>query len=97
MLKHVDVAVYDDHQGGRRWRHQGRHRSRFDLKVDGVGYSTSGGFVDDIKDKLDGLQGRHHQRQDRGSDEAAERRPHVLTEHEPGAIAPRARRVIRIS
>ena len=25
----------------------------FDLKSDGVGYSTSGGQVDDIKDKLD--------------------------------------------
>jgi basic membrane protein A len=25
----------------------------FDLKVDGVGYATSGGQVDDIKSKLD--------------------------------------------
>ena len=25
----------------------------FDLKRDGVGYSTSGGFIDDIKSKLD--------------------------------------------
>jgi len=25
----------------------------FDLKRDGVGYSTSGGFVDDIKTQLD--------------------------------------------
>jgi basic membrane protein A len=25
----------------------------FDLKVDGVGYATSGGMVDDIKTKLD--------------------------------------------
>jgi basic membrane protein A len=28
----------------------------FDLKVDGVGYSTSGGFVDDIKSQLDDLK-----------------------------------------
>ena len=25
----------------------------YDLSVDGVGYATSGGFVDDIADKLD--------------------------------------------
>ncbi len=25
----------------------------YDLKVDGVGYATSGGFVDDITDQLD--------------------------------------------
>ena len=25
----------------------------YDLKVDGVGYSTTGGHVDDIKEKLD--------------------------------------------
>ena len=27
--------------------------TRYDLAVDGVGYSTSGGFVDDITDDLD--------------------------------------------
>ena len=26
---------------------------RYDLSVDGVGYSTSGGFIDDITSKLD--------------------------------------------
>ena len=52
MIKRVDVAVFQtikavadgDTKGG---------VITFDLKVDGVGYSTSGGFVDDIKDKLD--------------------------------------------
>lgn len=52
MLKRVDVAVFQaikeyasgDQTGGVRV---------FDLKVDGVGYSTSGGYVDDIKDKLE--------------------------------------------
>jgi basic membrane protein A len=52
MLKNVDVAVYDyleavdggDFPSGTR---------RYDLKVDGVGYSTSGGQIDDITSKLD--------------------------------------------
>jgi basic membrane protein A len=52
MLKHVDVSVFEtikavadgDTKGG---------IITFDLKSDGVGYSTSGGFLDDVKDKLD--------------------------------------------
>jgi basic membrane protein A len=52
MLKRVDVAVFnfvrdfadDKFTAG---------PTVFDLKKDGVGYSTSGGFVDDIKSKLD--------------------------------------------
>jgi basic membrane protein A len=52
MLKHVDVAVFQtikavadgDSKGG---------IITFDLKSDGVGYATSGGFLDDVKDKLD--------------------------------------------
>lgn len=52
MLKRVDVAVFGaieafvngDTAGG---------VEVFDLSVDGVGYSTSGGFVDDIADQLD--------------------------------------------
>ena len=28
----------------------------FDLSVDGVGYSTTGGFVDDIADQLDAFK-----------------------------------------
>ena len=52
MLKHVDVAVYDFIKGfidGSPMT--GTHT--FDLKDGGVGYSTSGGQVDDIKSKLD--------------------------------------------
>jgi len=30
-----------------------RLMDRYDLKVGGVDYATSGGFIDDIKDKLD--------------------------------------------
>ena len=52
MLKRVDVAVFEtakavaggDTKGG---------IITFDLKVDGVGYSTSGGYLDDVKDKLE--------------------------------------------
>jgi len=52
MLKRVDVAVFNfvkDHGEG---KFTAGVRV-FDLKVDGVGYSTSGGKVDDIKSKLD--------------------------------------------
>jgi basic membrane protein A len=53
-LKRVDVAVYDtikDYVGG---NFTGGIKT-FDLKADGVGYATSGGFVDDIKSQLDDL------------------------------------------
>ncbi len=54
MIKRVDVAVYNiindrnsgDFQGG-------MTPVVYDLSVDGVGYSTSGGFVDDIVDELE--------------------------------------------
>ena len=52
MLKKVDVATYDtitvfcegSFEAG---------QQVFDLSVDGVDYSTTGGFVDDIADQLD--------------------------------------------
>jgi len=52
MLKRVDTAVYDFVSA------MGKDQfvagvQVFDLKKDGVGYSTSGGFVDDIKSKLE--------------------------------------------
>ena len=55
MLKRVDVAVYEtikavkygDTKGG---------INVFDLKNDGVGYATSGGYVDEFKDQLDALK-----------------------------------------
>jgi basic membrane protein A and related proteins len=52
MLKRVDTAVYSFVKD----MGQGTFKAgptTFDLKVDGVGYSTSGGKVDDIKSKLD--------------------------------------------
>jgi basic membrane protein A len=52
MLKRVDVAVFEAIKS----QVDGMFSSgevRYDLSVDGVGYSTSGGFVDDIVDQLE--------------------------------------------
>ncbi len=55
-LKRVDVAVYDTIKDYVNGNFTGGIKT-FDLKSDGVGYATSGGFVDDIKSKLDELAG----------------------------------------
>jgi basic membrane protein A len=55
MLKRVDVAVFDYIQAVAKGDVTTLPK-RFDLKVDGVGYATSGGKVDDIKDVLDGYK-----------------------------------------
>jgi len=52
MLKRVDVAVFDFIKGVGEDKFAAGTKL-FDLKVDGVGYSTSGGKVDGIKAKLD--------------------------------------------
>jgi basic membrane protein A len=52
MLKRVDVAVFD-YIGAVAAGDTTTLPKTFDLKVDGVGYATSGGKVDDIKAKLD--------------------------------------------
>lgn len=52
MLKRVDVGVFEfikAIQGGAK----GGTDTVYDLKVDGVGLATTGGDIDDIKDKLD--------------------------------------------
>ncbi len=52
MLKRIDTAVYDYIKAN----DDGKSPSgnvTYDLASDGVGYSTSGGFVDDIKDQID--------------------------------------------
>jgi basic membrane protein A len=55
MLKKVDVATFETIkvvcEGG-----DAAGVQTFDLSVDGVGYSTSGGFVDDIADQLDAFK-----------------------------------------
>ena len=55
MLKRVDVATYETIRSEVEGNFTGG-TSLFDLSVDGVGYATSGGFVDDIAPVLDGLK-----------------------------------------
>ena len=55
MLKRVDVAVFDYIQAVAKGDLSVLPK-RFDLKVDGVGYATSGGKIDDIKDVLEGYK-----------------------------------------
>ncbi|GAB3910055.1 BMP family ABC transporter substrate-binding protein [Kibdelosporangium lantanae] len=57
MLKRVDVAVYDYIQAVAS-NNLTSLPKRFDLKVDGVGYATSGGKIDDIKSVLDAYKGQ---------------------------------------
>lgn len=52
MIKNVDVAVFDFLKGANEGKAPTGIRT-YDLKVNGVSYSTTGGQVDDIKDKLD--------------------------------------------
>lgn len=52
MLKRVDVAVYNTIEAMVNGTYAPGAQT-FDLSVDGVGYSTSGGFVDDISSDLD--------------------------------------------
>ena len=57
MLKRVDNAVYaamEQFVAGE----EIPAVTTFDLADDGVGYSESGGFVDDIKTQLDELAGK---------------------------------------
>ncbi len=55
MLKRVDVSVYDTIKAQVDGMFAGGFQL-FDLSVDGVGYSTSGGFVDDIAADLDAFK-----------------------------------------
>lgn len=52
MLKRVDVAVYDTIEAQVNGEFAAGAQ-RFDLSDEGVGYSTSGGFIDDIVDQLE--------------------------------------------
>jgi basic membrane protein A len=55
MLKRVDVAVFETIKAYVNGQFKGGYRT-FDLKANGVGYATSGGFVDDIKSQLEDLK-----------------------------------------
>jgi basic membrane protein A len=52
MLKRVDTAVYDDIKSVADGKAPSGNVT-YDLAHNGVGYSTSGGFIDDIKSKID--------------------------------------------
>ena len=52
MLKRVDVATFDMVKSVADGSPLSSYQT-YDLKKDGVGYATSGGFVDDIKSQLD--------------------------------------------
>jgi basic membrane protein A and related proteins len=53
MLKRVDVAVFNITKDQVDGTFPGGQNIVYDLSVDGVGYSTSGGFIDDITDQLE--------------------------------------------
>jgi basic membrane protein A len=55
MVKHVEVAVFTFLKQVKDNQFKSGPQI-FDLKVDGVGYSTSGGKIDDIKSQLDDLR-----------------------------------------
>lgn len=55
MLKRVDVATFETIKSFNDGTLKGGTTEVFDLKRSGVGYATSGGFVNDIKSKLDGF------------------------------------------
>jgi basic membrane protein A len=52
MLKRVDVAVFDFVESNADGKFKAG-ATKYDLKVDGVGYATSGGMIDDIVPKLE--------------------------------------------
>ena len=55
MLKRVDVAVYETAKAFKDGTFAGGFVT-YDLKSDGVGYSTSGGYLDEFVDQLEALK-----------------------------------------
>jgi basic membrane protein A len=55
MLKRVDVAVFETIKAVKGGDTSGGIKV-FDLTNDGVGYSTSGGYIDEFKDQLEALK-----------------------------------------
>jgi basic membrane protein A len=56
MLKKVDVAVYDAIKRAVDGETIGGAHTIYDLKVGGIDYATTGGYLDDIKSQLDDLK-----------------------------------------
>jgi basic membrane protein A len=57
MVKHVDLSVFDFVESVAKNTFKAG-TTTYDLKNDGVGYSTTGGNIDDIKAKLDELKAK---------------------------------------
>ncbi|MBC7375083.1 MAG: BMP family ABC transporter substrate-binding protein [Frankiales bacterium] len=57
MLKRVDVAVFQSLEKFSK-KQEIPAQTVFDLKIDGVGYSESGGFITDITPQLEGLKAK---------------------------------------
>jgi len=57
MLKHVEVAVFNTIRAVGEGTFQGGGQT-FDLSVDGVGYATTGGFIDDIVGELEDFKAK---------------------------------------
>ena len=75
----VDVAVYDTIKAVS-WTARSRVAStRYDLRSDGVGYSTSGGYVDDIKDQLDAYKADIISGKIVGAHQTLTRSDHIVT------------------
>jgi basic membrane protein A len=55
MIKSVDVSVFDTVKQFKDGTLKGGFAT-YDLKTDGVGYATSGGYLDDVKDQLDKIK-----------------------------------------
>ncbi len=55
MLKRVDSAVFETITAAQEGTLAGGFLT-YDLSVDGVGYSTSGGYIDDIVDQLEEIK-----------------------------------------
>ncbi len=55
MLKRVDVAVFETVKAAQEGTLAGGFAT-YDLKVDGVGYSTSGGYLDDVVAQLEEIK-----------------------------------------
>ena len=69
MLKRVDTATFDMIQSVDDGEPLVSYQT-YDLAADGVGYSTSGGFVDDITGDIDAYGDQIKSRRDRGPDRA---------------------------
>ncbi len=72
MLKRVDVAVYNTIGDYLEGKAKVGTDAVFDLKVNGVAYSTTGGNLEDIKTQARRSQAADHRRQDHGSDRSLE-------------------------